>query len=80
MTCPYFFPSVRVIWCSYVSVVIFSNSFVINSLSGFSVPFSVISVVAQCTLHEFAFQLELWSRLIIIDTDTLHAYSADLES
>ena len=37
-------------WCSCASVVIFSNSVVINSLSSFSVPFSVISVLcsARC--------------------------------
>ena len=45
-----FFPSARVNWCSCASVVIFSNSVVINSLSGFSVPFSVISMLcgARC--------------------------------
>ena len=37
-------------WCSCASVVIFSNSVVINSLSSFSVPFSVISTLrsARC--------------------------------
>ena len=39
------FPSARVNWCSCASVVIFSNSVVINSFSSFSVPFSVISVL-----------------------------------
>ena len=45
-----FFPSARVNLCSCASVVIFSNSVVINSLSSFSVPFSVISVLrsARC--------------------------------
>ena len=45
-----FFPSARVNWCSCASVVIFSNSVVINSLSSFSVPFSVISMLrsARC--------------------------------
>ena len=44
------FPSARVNWCSCASVVIFSNSVVINSLSSFSVPFSVISMLrsARC--------------------------------
>ena len=44
------FPSARVNWCSNASVVIFSNSVVINSFSSFSVPFSVISVLrsARC--------------------------------
>ena len=43
-------PSARVNWCSCASVVIFSNSVVINPLSSFSVPFSVISVLrsARC--------------------------------
>ena len=46
----YFFPSARVNWCSCASVVIFSNSVVVNSLSSFSDPFSVISVLrrARC--------------------------------
>ena len=66
-----FFPSVRVNWCSYVDVVIFSNSFVINSLSGFSVPFSVISALRSA---------ELMCRLIVKDFDTLYAHSAGLES
>ena len=39
------FPSARVNWCSCASFVIFSNSVVINSLSSFSVPFSVISML-----------------------------------
>ena len=39
------FPSARVYWCSCASVVIFSNSVVVNSLSSFSVSFSVISVL-----------------------------------
>ena len=45
-----FFPSARVNWCSCESVVIFSNSVVINSLSSFSVPFSLISMLrgARC--------------------------------
>ena len=45
-----FFSSARVNWCSCASVVIFSNSVVINSLSSFSVPFSVISMLrgARC--------------------------------
>ena len=40
----------RVNWCSCASVVMFSNSVVINSLSRFSVPFSVISMLrsARC--------------------------------
>ena len=44
------FFSARVNWCSCASVVIFSNSVVINSLSSFSVPFSVISMLqsARC--------------------------------
>ena len=44
------FPSARVNWCSCASVVIFSNNVVINSWSGSSVPFSVISVLrsARC--------------------------------
>ena len=44
------FPSPCVNWCSCASVVIFSNSVVINSLSSFSVPFSVISMLhsARC--------------------------------
>ena len=44
------FPSARVNWCSCARVVIFSNSVVINSLSSFSVPFSVTSVLrsARC--------------------------------
>ena len=44
----------RVNWCSFASVVIFSNSGEINSLSQFSAVFSHQCVV-QCTLHEFAF-------------------------
>ena len=45
-----FFPSARVNWCSCASVVIFSNSVVINPLSSFFVPFSVISMLrsARC--------------------------------
>ena len=45
-----FLSSARVNWCSCASVVIFSNSVVINSLSSFSVPFSVISMLrgARC--------------------------------
>ena len=45
-----FFSSARVNWCSCASVVIFSNSVVINSLSSFSVPSSVMSVLrsARC--------------------------------
>ena len=45
-----FFSSACVNWCSCASVVIFSNSVVINSLSSFSVPFSVISMLrsARC--------------------------------
>ena len=39
------FPSARVNWCSCASVVTLSNSVVINSLSSFFVPFSVISVL-----------------------------------
>ena len=37
-------------WCSCASVEIFSNSVVINSLSSFSVPFSVMSMLrsARC--------------------------------
>ena len=48
--CCFFCPSARVNWCSCASVVIFSNSVVINSLSSFSVSFSVISVLrsARC--------------------------------
>ena len=51
VACPLlFFPSARVNWCNCASVVIFSNSVVINSLSSFSVPFSVISLlrIARC--------------------------------
>ena len=42
--------SARVNWCSCASVVIFSNSVVINSLSSFLFSFSVISVLrsARC--------------------------------
>ena len=40
------FSAARLYWCSCASVVIFSSSVVVNSLSGFSVPFSVI-----CMLH-----------------------------
>ena len=45
-----FFFLARVNWCSCASVVIFSNSVVINSLSSFPVPFSVISMLrsARC--------------------------------
>ena len=45
-----FFCSARVNWCSCASIVIFSNSVVINSLSSFSVPFSVTSMLpsARC--------------------------------
>ena len=48
--CCCFFPSARVNWCCCANVVIFSNSVVINSLSSFSVPFAVISVLrsARC--------------------------------
>ena len=44
------FSSARLNWCSYASVVIFSNSVVVKSLSSFSVPFSVISMLhsARC--------------------------------
>ena len=44
------FSSARLYWCSCASVVIFSSSVVVNSLSGFSVPFSVISMLhsARC--------------------------------
>ena len=47
---PCCFLSARVNWCSSASVMIFSNSVVINSLSSFSVLFSVISVLrsARC--------------------------------
>ena len=47
---PCCFPSARVNWCGSASVVIFSNSIMINSLSSFSVLFSVISVLrsARC--------------------------------
>ena len=49
VVCPLlFFPSARVNWCICASVVIFSNSVVINSLSVFSVPSLVISV---CAVH-----------------------------
>ena len=46
----WFFFSARENWCSCASVVIFTNSVVINSLSSFSVPFSVTSVLrsARC--------------------------------
>ena len=45
-----FFFSTLAYWCSCASVVIFSNSVVVNSLSSFSVPFSVISMLhsARC--------------------------------
>ena len=44
------FPSARVNWCSCASVVIFSNSVVVISLSSLSVPFSVINMLrsARC--------------------------------
>ena len=46
--CCFFFGTMK--WCSCASVVIFLNSVVINSLSSFSVPFSVISMLrsARC--------------------------------
>ena len=45
-----FFSSARLYCCSCASVVIFSSSVVVNSLSGFPVPFSVISMLhsARC--------------------------------
>ena len=51
----------------------------INSLSSFSVPFSVISVFGSARCMSLLSE-ELLSRLIIMDSDTLHAHSAGFES
>ena len=57
VTCPLFlFPSVRVNWCSYVSVVIFSNSFCDQFVVLILCVVFSHRCVAQCTLHEFAFR------------------------
>ena len=61
--------SARMNWCSCASVVIFANSGETNSLSQFFSPVFSPQCVVQCTLHEFFFQLELSSRLVIRDTD-----------
>ena len=67
-------------WYSCASVVIFSNSVVINSLSSFSVPFSVISLLRSARCMSLLSVGVVEYRLIIMDTDALHAHSAGLES